>query len=129
MDSGSSGPSQEAHASPSATSIGSVLAVGSTKEFSLMQKIERGDALSDETINDDDDTKSLTDSIRQHIVEGGLRYHAYHSGSYVFPNDETEQYREDMKHNLCLHLCEGAYFYAPVHKILEKGATVLDLGV
>lgn len=76
----------------------------------------------------EDDTRSLTDSIRQHIVDGGLRYHAYHAGSYAFPNDETEQYRDDMKHSLCLYLCEGEYFFAPIHDILAQGAEVLDLG-
>ncbi|RDA90001.1 hypothetical protein CP533_1482 [Ophiocordyceps camponoti-saundersi (nom. inval.)] len=49
------------------------------------------------TTNDDDDddseTRSLTDSIRQHVVDGNLRYHAYHQGTYAFPNDETEQSR------------------------------------
>lgn len=127
MDPDVSEHTQEAQTSPQ-LSVGSMLAVGSSKELALIKRIEKGEALSDETINDDDDTRSLTDSIRQHIVDGGLRYHAYHSGSYAFPNDETEQYRDDLKHNLCLHLCDGEYFYAPVHEILEKGAKVLDLG-
>lgn len=77
---------------------------------------------------DEDDTRSLTSSIRQHIVDGGLRYHAYHAGQYAFPNDETEQYRDDLKHHLTLHLCEGDYFAAPIQNILETGAHVLDLG-
>lgn len=118
--------SQQRLNSPAST--GSALAVGSTQEVALIKKIEQGETLSQEE-DIDDDTRSLTDSIRQHIVAGGLRYHAYHAGSYSFPNDETEQYRDELKHNVCVHLCEGEYFFAPIHNMLEKGATVLDLGM
>lgn len=112
------------HRLPSPASTGSALAVGSTLEAAQIKSLEKGE----DALDQDDDTRSLTDSIRQHIVDGGLRYHAYHAGSYSFPNDETEQYRDDLKHNLCIYLCEGDYFFAPIHNILEKGGTVLDLG-
>lgn len=62
------------------------------------------------------------------MYEGGLRYHAYRAGKYAFPNDETEQNRDDMKHTMTLMLCRGAYFYAPVEEALERGGEVLDLG-
>jgi len=71
---------------------------------------------------------SMTSSVRDHVYEGGLRYHAYHAGKYAFPNDETEQNRDDMKHTMTLMLCRGAYFYAPVEAMLEEGGEVLDLG-
>ncbi|KAK4145571.1 S-adenosyl-L-methionine-dependent methyltransferase [Dichotomopilus funicola] len=71
---------------------------------------------------------SVTSSVRDHEFEGGMRYHAYHSGRYAFPNDETEQNRDDMKHTVMLMLCRGAYFYSPVREVLEKGGEVLDLG-
>ncbi|KAK4164588.1 Phosphoethanolamine N-methyltransferase [Cladorrhinum sp. PSN259] len=71
---------------------------------------------------------SMTESIREHVFEGGIRYHAYKSGKYAFPNDEIEQNRDDMKHSMCLMLCQGEYFYAPVKEVLEKGGEVLDLG-
>lgn len=109
---------------PSPASTSSAIAVGSTQEAALIQSIERGEYAA----NDLDETRSLTDSIRQHIIDGGLRYHAYHAGQYFFPNDETEQYREDMKHNLTVYLTGGERFAAPVHEMLEKGAEVLDLG-
>ena len=86
--------------SPSLTS-GSAIAVGSSADVEVIQSIEKGDFAPL-----DDDTRSLTDSIRQHIVDGGLRYHAYHAGKYCFPNDETEQYRDDLKHNLTVYLCD-----------------------
>jgi hypothetical protein len=110
-------------ASPSSTS-GSAIAVGTSADAAVIQSIEKG-----EFPQPEDDTRSLTDSIRQHIVEGGLRYHAYHAGKYVLPNDENEQNREDLKHNLTVYLCDGNLFYAPVHRTLEDGgAEVLDLG-
>ncbi|CAM1502429.1 Fc.00g044130.m01.CDS01 [Cosmosporella sp. VM-42] len=109
---------------PSPASTDSVIAVGSSQEAALIRSIERGDYATDDL----DDTRSLTDSIRQHIVEGGLRYHAYHAGQYLFPNDETEQYRDELKHNLTIYLCDNEYFFAPIHCALDDGGEVLDLG-
>ena len=74
------------------------------------------------------ETRSLTESIREHVIEGGFRYHAYHAGKYPFPNDDIEQQCDEMRHVLSLALCEGRSFYAPVEGMLEKGAEVLDLG-
>jgi SAM-dependent methyltransferase len=112
---------------PSPASTGSVIAVGSSHNAAVIQSLEKGEFVDDES-QDYDDTRSLTDSIRQHIVDGGLRYHAYHAGQYAFPNDETEQMRDDLKHNLTIHLCENTYYYSPIHDVLERGAQVLDLG-
>lgn len=71
---------------------------------------------------------SMTSSVRDHVYEGGIRYHAYRSGKYAFPNDEVEQNRDDMKHTMTLMLCRGAFFYSPVEQVLEAGGEVLDLG-
>lgn len=109
---------------PSPASSTSALAVGSSTEAALIQSIEHGDYAPDGF----EDTRSLTDSIRQHIVDGSLRYHAYHAGKYQFPNDEAEQDREELKHNLTIYLSDGEYFFAPIKKLLEQGAEVLDLG-
>ncbi|KAL3600231.1 hypothetical protein FPOAC2_04464 [Fusarium poae] len=106
------------------SSIVSPLTVGSTHEATVIQSIERGEYAT----NDLDETRSLTDSIRQHIVDGGLRYHSYKQGKYLFPNDEAEQDREELKHNLTVYLCDDRLFFAPVEHSLEKGAEVLDLG-
>ncbi|KAF4122777.1 Methyltransferase domain [Geosmithia morbida] len=108
----------------SSSTSGSLIAVGTSTDVAVIQSIEKGEF--DDPV--DEDTRSLTDSIRQHIVDGGLRYHAYHAGKYAFPNDETEQNREDLKHNLTVYLCDGEFFYAPLHKELEAGIEVLDLG-
>ena len=98
------------------------------KHAELVKSIERGEYPDDNEDCNHDETRSLTSSIREHIVDGGLRYHAYHAGQYAFPNDETEQYRDELKHNLTLRLCDGEYFLAPLHDILNAGAEVLDLG-
>ncbi|KAK4182825.1 S-adenosyl-L-methionine-dependent methyltransferase [Podospora australis] len=72
---------------------------------------------------------SMTESVRAHVYEGGIRYHAYKAGKYAFPNDEIEQNRDDMKHSMTLLLMQGAFCYAPVDHVLERGdAEVLDLG-
>ncbi len=42
---------------------------------------------------------SVTSSIRNNILENGLRYHSFKQDAYYpFPNDENEQNRDDIKH-------------------------------
>jgi len=71
---------------------------------------------------------SMSSSVRAHVYEGGIRYHAFRDGKYPFPNDEVEQNRDDMKHTMTIMLCHDAYFLAPVEERLEAGGEVLDLG-
>ncbi|KAL1872647.1 hypothetical protein VTK73DRAFT_1408 [Phialemonium thermophilum] len=71
---------------------------------------------------------SMTSSIRAHVYDGGLRYHAFRDGKYAFPNDEIEQNRDDMKHTMTRKLCHDRLFYAPVEDALRKGGQCLDLG-
>ncbi|KAF5000744.1 hypothetical protein FGRMN_1512 [Fusarium graminum] len=120
------GPVSRPHMAPPSPSSSHVspLTVGSTREADLIRSIEDGD----HAPNDLDETRSLTDSIRQHIMDGNLRYHSYRQGRYPFPNDEAEQDREELKHNLTVYLCEGNLFFAPIGDLLKKGAEVLDLG-
>lgn len=56
---------------------------------------------------------SLASSIRDYGFENGRRYHKFREGNYVFPNDEPEQDREDMKHAMCVNLCGGKLHFAP----------------
>lgn len=112
---------------PSPDSASSAIAVGSLSDAAVIQSIEQGTFVSSDE-GEGDETRSLTDSIRQHIVDGGLRYHAYHAGKYAFPNDETEQYRDDLKHNLTVYLCDGEYTLVPLQEAFEEGIEVLDLG-
>lgn len=112
------------HPSPSSPSSRAGTAdVAAAEDDAILESIEHG-----QYADLDQDSHSLSESIRQHVVDGHLRYHAYHAGMYNFPNDETEQYRDDLKHSLTVHLCDSNYFYAPCHERLGRGAQVLDLG-
>ncbi|KAF4624581.1 hypothetical protein G7Y89_g13588 [Cudoniella acicularis] len=69
---------------------------------------------------------SITSSIRNHVHENGLRYHAFKQDStyYPFPNDENEQNRDDIKHAMTMMLCEGKLHYAPLG---DNPQSILDL--
>jgi hypothetical protein len=41
------------------------------------------------------------------MFENGRRYHRFREGAYNFPNDESEQEREDMKHAMMLEESPG----------------------
>lgn len=72
--------------------------------------------------------ESMSSSIRAHVYEGHLRYHAFREGKYAFPNDDVEQNRDDMKHAMTVMLMRGDYHYAPVADRLRDDGTVYDLG-
>lgn len=99
--------------------------------------IEVSDTSGEEDYEDDTDpgygtdssstyTASITLSIRQHVYEGGLRYHAFRDGKYAFPNDKTEQNRDDMKHAMTLLLCDGRLHFAPIG---ANPLNIIDLGM
>jgi hypothetical protein len=67
---------------------------------------------------------SISSGVRDYAFEHGRRYHKYQEGRYLFPNDEPEQEREDMKHSMIVNLCGGRLHYAPIenpHEILDIG--------
>jgi hypothetical protein len=68
---------------------------------------------------------SITSSIRGHTFEDGIRYHKFHDGQYAFPNDETEQNRDDMKHAMTLLLCGDRLHFAPIG---NNPQNIIDLG-
>ncbi|EEH20462.2 hypothetical protein PABG_02721 [Paracoccidioides brasiliensis Pb03] len=67
---------------------------------------------------------SLASSAYNFPFENGRRFHKYHEGTYLFPNDEQEQECEDMKHSMIVNLCGGKLHYAP----LENPQMILDIG-
>lgn len=67
---------------------------------------------------------SLSSSVRDFAFENGRRYHKFREGAYNFPNDPSEQDREDMKHAMMVNLLGGRLHFAP---IVENG-NVLDMG-
>ncbi|KAL0930848.1 uncharacterized protein CTRU02_213583 [Colletotrichum truncatum] len=79
-------------------------------------------------------TATLTSSILNYPVEYGRRYHAYRSGSYFAPNDESlsnrplkhEIDRLDFTHTLILKTLGGKLYMAPLET--HKVQRVLDSG-
>ncbi|KAH6673106.1 S-adenosyl-L-methionine-dependent methyltransferase, partial [Halenospora varia] len=60
-----------------------------------------------------------------HRFENGRRYHKFREGRYPFPNDESEQDREDMKHAMIVNLCGGKLHFAPIG---DNPQDIIDLG-
>lgn len=67
---------------------------------------------------------SITSSVRDYAFENGRRYHKFREGMYNFPNDDSEQDREDMKHAMVVNLCQRLHF-APIG---EGSQNILDMG-
>jgi hypothetical protein len=67
---------------------------------------------------------SLASSVRDYAFENGRRYHKFREGAYNFPNDDTEQDREDMKHACMVNLC-GVLHLAPIG---PNPQNILDMG-
>jgi hypothetical protein len=93
------------------------------------QGVEVGGGSSDDGYETDSSatSQSLATSARQFIFEHGRRYHSYKAdiNPYLFPNDDREQDREDLKHAMFLKLFNKTLHFAPVPAF---GANVLDLG-
>jgi trans-aconitate methyltransferase len=68
---------------------------------------------------------SLASSIFDYRYENGRRYHAYHAGAYVLPNDELEQDRLDLRHHIFRLTLDGELLRAPLSTVPER---VLDIG-
>ena len=76
---------------------------------------------------------SISSLSRDYAFENGLRYHKFREGRYAFPNDKSEQDREDMKHAMIVNLCGERLHFAPVGKYAEARLggelhNIIDLG-
>jgi hypothetical protein len=93
------------------------------------QGLEVGGGYSDDGYQTDSSatSQSLATSAREFIFEHGRRYHSYKAdvNPYLFPNDDREQDREDLKHAMFLKLFNKTLHFAPVPAM---GANVIDLG-
>ncbi|KAE8145676.1 S-adenosyl-L-methionine-dependent methyltransferase [Aspergillus avenaceus] len=69
---------------------------------------------------------SLSSSVRDYKWCNGRRFHAYKEGSYRFPNDEQEQRRLDMMHEVFTLSLEDRLFLAPVPR--NEAVRILDIG-
>lgn len=70
------------------------------------------------------ETASLTSSIMAGRFENGRRYHAYQDGLYMFPDDEQEQDRLDIKYASLQLVLSDTVTFAP----LEDPQQILDVG-
>ncbi|KAF4448378.1 hypothetical protein F53441_8186 [Fusarium austroafricanum] len=84
----------------------------------------------DSSIGDDagSSTASLSSSILEYRQENGRTYHGYHEGKYHLPNDEKENDRLDLQHNLFLLTFDNKLGLAPPNLPDSKVKRVLDLG-
>ncbi|KAF5013416.1 hypothetical protein FDECE_604 [Fusarium decemcellulare] len=78
------------------------------------------------------DTASSTESLRSSILdyrhENGRTYHKYKDGKYNLPNDNEENERLDLQHNLCLLTFNNKLGLSPPNLPDSKVKRVLDLG-
>lgn len=72
-------------------------------------------------------TVSITSSVVNFPFENGRRYHAFREGTYVFPNDEPEQERMDLHHEMYRRAMSGRLHVAPLPANMEE-KRILDLG-
>ncbi|CBF84602.1 protein llmB [Aspergillus nidulans FGSC A4] len=97
-------------------------------EFEPQQLIEPDtfddqDSTYQSSLGDASYTTSITSSAMNYTYNG-RRYHSYHEGEYVLPNDEQEQDRLDLSHHIYRMLLKGELHRAPV----KNPARVLDIG-
>lgn len=73
----------------------------------------------------DDGSMSITPNILDHTFAHGRRYHKFLEGTYNFPNDPSEQEREEIKHAVVVNTCEGKLHFAPIGGHPQN---IIDLG-
>ncbi|TDZ35791.1 Secondary metabolism regulator LAE1 [Colletotrichum spinosum] len=71
---------------------------------------------------------SVSSSIREYREENGRTYHKYKDGKYNIPNDERENDRLDLQHNLCLLTFDNKLGLAPPNEPDSVVKRVLDVG-
>ncbi|OHE92056.1 hypothetical protein CORC01_12637 [Colletotrichum orchidophilum] len=86
------------------------------------------DAASDRATSVASSSTSLSSSILQHRQENGRTYHKYKDGKYLFPNDERENERLDLQHNLFLLTLDYKLGLAPPNNENSGVKRVLDIG-
>jgi len=76
-----------------------------------------------------DDISQLTQSLRSSLLEGveenGRKYHRYKDGAYILPEDDKEQERLDLQHEMFLKSFGQNLYLAPID---GEPNEVLDLG-
>ncbi|KZL67675.1 methyltransferase domain-containing protein [Colletotrichum tofieldiae] len=86
------------------------------------------DAASDVATSLASSSTSLASSILQHRIENGRTYHKYKDGKYAYPNDEKENDRLDLQHNIYLLTLDYKLGLAPPNDENSGVKRVLDIG-
>lgn len=88
--------------------------------------IDIGD--SDSALGSDESTytETLRSDLVQKVRENGRAYHRYRDGHYILPDDEREQERLDMQHEMCLRTFGRKLLLAPMGEKPVNDA--LDIG-
>ncbi|TQN70634.1 Secondary metabolism regulator LAE1, partial [Colletotrichum shisoi] len=68
---------------------------------------------------------SLASRVMRHSHEGGRRYQSFLETIYPLPNDEPEQFREEMKHQMVKRLLDDNDYLSPIGNNPQK---ILDVG-
>lgn len=66
-------------------------------------------------------TESLRSSLLQSVRENGRGYHKYSSSTYFVPEDEQEQERLDMQHEICLMSTNRKLYLATLNQTMVEG--------
>jgi hypothetical protein len=70
-------------------------------------------------------TETLRTSLRQSVRENGRAYHRYRDGQYILPDDEKEQERLDMQHEMFLRTLDRKPLLVPIP---DKVHDAIDIG-
>ncbi|KAF9871153.1 methyltransferase domain-containing protein [Colletotrichum karsti] len=127
-----SGPLRSNTASPAKSKTASPTEAESSEPTSAQAGIEVDDTVADNDSVLDDQlsisayTASLTSSVVNYPTEHGRRYHAFRSGAYYGPNDESELDRLDFMSAFLIKAVGGKLHHAPLEK--DKIHRILDIG-
>lgn len=66
-------------------------------------------------------TESIRSSLLESIKEGGRTFHKFHAGqaTYILPDDEQEQSRLDLQHEICMRTFDGKLALAPLPPVID----------
>ncbi|KAK2006642.1 methyltransferase domain-containing protein [Colletotrichum eremochloae] len=73
-------------------------------------------------------TTSVTSSVLDYRIENGRTYHKFKDGKYAMPNDDRENDRLDLQHNLFIRTFDDRLGMAPPTNKGYKAGRVLDVG-
>ncbi|KAF5494145.1 Secondary metabolism regulator LAE1 [Colletotrichum siamense] len=86
------------------------------------------DTTSDLAVSVASSTTSVASSVLRFRIENGRTYHSYKEGKYSYPNDEKENERLDLQHNLMLLTLHEKLGLAPPNDQDFRVQRVLDVG-